>query len=70
MQYITKLKIAAVHQLCDGEDISTEQMYQLMQDMCKVDIDNVNNYMLNENHSKLFKELNDLTELMIQLGGG
>jgi len=68
MQYITKLKLAAVHQLCDAEDKSTEYMYQLMQDTIKVDIDTVNNYMVNENHSKLFKELNELTNLMIQLG--
>jgi hypothetical protein len=39
-----------------------------MQDTIKVDIDTVNNYMVNENHSKLFKELNELTNLMIQLG--
>lgn len=68
MQYITKLKLAAVHQFCEVEDKSTEYMYQLMQDVVKVDIDTVNNYMINENHSKLFKELNDLTEIMILLG--
>jgi hypothetical protein len=68
MQYITKLKLAAVHQLCDAEDKSTEYMYQLMQDSCKVDLDTVNSYMINENHTKLFKELNSLTELMILLG--
>lgn len=68
MQYITKLKLGAVHQLCEVEDKSTEYMYQLMQDVVKVDIDTVNNYMINENHSKLFKELNNLTEIMILLG--
>jgi hypothetical protein len=67
MQHITKLKLAAVHQLCDVEDKSTEFMYQLMQDICKVDIDTVNNYMTNEDHVKLFKEVNDLTEVMIKL---
>jgi hypothetical protein len=68
MQYITKLKLAAVHQLCDVEDKSTEYMYQLMQDTVKVDIDTVNNYMINEDHSKLFKQLNDLVEIVIILG--
>ncbi len=65
MKYITKLKLAAVHQLCDHEDKSTEYMYQLMQDTCKVDIDTVNNYMINENHSKLFKELNELIDVFV-----
>jgi hypothetical protein len=68
MQYITKLKLAAIHQLCDVENKSTEYMYQLMQDTAKVDSDTINNYMINENHDKLFNELNSLTELMIQLG--
>ena len=54
MQYITKLKLAAIHQLCDHKDKSTEYMYQLMQDTAKVDLDTVNSYMTNENHSKLF----------------
>lgn len=67
MQYITKLKLAAVHQLCDAEDKSTEFMYQLMMDTVQVDLNTVNNYMINEDHSKLFKELNSLTELMIRL---
>ena len=67
MKYITKLKLAAIHQLCDVEDKSTEFMYQLMQDMCKVDTDTVNNYFKNENSSVLFKELNDIIELVIKL---
>lgn len=67
MQHITKLKLAAIHQLCNVEDKSTEYMYQLMQDLCKVDTDTVNNYMINENHTKLFDEVNQLTEVMIQL---
>jgi hypothetical protein len=67
MKHITKLKLAAVHQLCDAEDKSTEYMYQLMQDTAKVDLDTVNNYMMNENHSKLFQEVNELTEILIDL---
>ena len=68
MKYITKLKLAAIHQLCDAEDKSTEYMYQMMQDMAKVDIDTVNNYMINEDHSSLFKELNSLITLIDKLG--
>jgi hypothetical protein len=43
-------------------------MYQIMQDMCDVDIDTVNNYFTNEDTDKLIRELNDLTVLMIKLG--
>lgn len=68
MQYITKLKLAAIHQFCDVNDKTTEYMYQLMQDVAKVDLDTVNNYLLKEDNSKLFKELNDLTDVMILLG--
>ena len=68
MKHITKLKLAAIHQLCDAEDKSTEYMYQMMQDMAKVDIDTVNNYMINEDHSSLFKELNSLITLIDKLG--
>jgi uncharacterized protein YerC len=67
MQHITKLKLAAVHQLCDAEDKSTEYMYQLMQDVCKVDIDTINSYMTRENHTKLFKELNELIEIILKV---
>jgi hypothetical protein len=67
MQHITKLKLAAVHQLCDAEDKSTEYMYALMQTTCKVDIDTVNSYMVNENHEKLFREVNELVELIIKI---
>ena len=68
MKYITKLKLAAILQICDAEDKSTEYMYQIMQDMCHVDIDAVNNYFTNEDTDRLIKELNDLTVLMIKLG--
>jgi hypothetical protein len=61
MHYMTKLKLAAVHQWCDVEDKSTEFMIQFMQDACKVDHDCVMNYLSlpAKEHSKLFKELND-----------
>ena len=69
MKYITQLKLAAVHQLCDAEDKSTEYMLQLMQDSCGVDLDYCVNYLKleTETHIKLFRELNELTELMIKL---
>lgn len=67
MQYITKLKLAAIHQLCDVQDKSTEYMLQLMQDACKVDLDCVMNYLQldDKEHSKLFQELNSLVEVMV-----
>ncbi len=58
MQYITKLKLAAVQQLCDAEDKSTEYMLQLMQDVCKVSLDTVLNYLEHEDKPKLYKDLN------------
>ncbi len=59
MKYITKLKLAAVHQLCDAEDKSTEYMLQLMQDTCEVDLDTCINYLNLEQkeRDKLFKEV-------------
>lgn len=69
MQYITKLKLAAIHQLCDAEDKSTEYMYQLMQDKCKVDLDCINSYFMlsKEEHEKLFSEINDFLKLISKL---
>ena len=69
MKYITKLKLAAAHQLCDVEDKSTEYMLQLMQDTCKVDLDTCVKYMELDpiEHSKLFKELNQLTKVIIDI---
>ena len=68
MKYITKLKLAAIHQLCDVEDKSTEYMLQLMQDVCNVDLDCCMKYLEGKDHNILFKELNELTEIMIKLG--
>ena len=70
MKYITQLKLAAVHQLCDVEDKSTEYMLQLMQDSCGVGLDCCISYLELEEkiHDKLFKEVNNLTELLIKLG--
>ena len=69
MKYITKLKLAAVHQLCDAEDKSTEYMLQVMQDTCKVGLDTCIQYMELDpiEHSKLFKELNQLVKVVINL---
>ncbi len=64
MQYITKLKLAAVHQLCDVENRSTEYMIQYMQDICKVDFDCVISYLsLIKEHEKLRKELTEFLEV-------
>ena len=69
MKYITKLTLAAVHQLCDAEDKSTEYMLQLMQDTCKVGLDTCIQYIELDpiEHSKLFKELNQLVNVVINL---
>lgn len=69
MKHITKLKLAAVHQLCDVEDKSTEYMIQYMQDVCKVDHDCVMNYLQlsNSEHEKLFNQVNDFNSLIINL---
>jgi len=66
MKHITKLKLAAVHQLCDAKDKSTEFMTVFMQDTCKVNLDCVNAYMMlkDEEHSALFKEINEFVELL------
>lgn len=67
MKYITKLKLAAVHQLCDVEDRSTEYTLQVMQDIVKVNLDTVLNYMqLSEKvHADLFREVNEFNEVLI-----
>jgi len=69
MKYITKLKLAAVHQLCDAEDKSTEYMLELMQDTCDVDLDCCISYMnLSENeHNELFNEVLMINEVFIKL---
>ena len=64
MKHITKLKLACVHQYCDINDKSTEYMYQLMQDVCKVDIDTINNYIKFENHEELFKQIESVAEII------
>ena len=69
MQYITKLKLAAVHQLCNSQDKSTEYMLQLMQDTCKVDLDCVLAYLglPPKEIERLFKEVMDFVELFTVL---
>lgn len=69
MKYITKLRLAAVHQLCDAEDKSTEYTLQLMQDACGVELDTCVSYMGLDpiEHSKLFKEVNQLVNMIINL---
>jgi hypothetical protein len=65
MKYITKLKLAAMHQLCDAEDRSTEFMIQYLQDMCKVSFDTVMNYLQLPQHelNTLRREVNGFMEM-------
>jgi hypothetical protein len=67
MKHITKLKLAAVHQLCDKEDRSTEYMLQLMQDSCGVDLECCLKYMEIPNKQELFQEVNDFCNLFMKL---
>lgn len=71
MLYITKLKLAAVHQLCNHENKSTEYMLEFMQDTCKVNLDCVIAYMKlsDEEHQRLFKEVNNFIELFTIIDG-
>jgi hypothetical protein len=70
MKTITKLRLAAVHQICNAQDKSSEYMLQLMQDSCKVDLDGCISYMNLEKqeHERLHKEVNELNNLLIELG--
>ena len=69
MKYITKLKLAAVHQLCEAQDKSTEYTIQYMQDVCKVDLDTVIIYfgLCSGEKAKLFKEVNALVKILVTL---
>lgn len=69
MQHKTKLKLAAVHQICDVTDKSTEYMLQLMQDMCKVDLDTCVKYMElgDEEHKVLFEQVNAVAETIVNI---
>jgi hypothetical protein len=69
MKYITKLKLAAIHQFYDLNNESTEKMYQVMQDTCKVSLDTCINYIeLGEaEHKKLSEEFNSLSNVVSQL---
>lgn len=66
MKHITKLKLAAVHQLCELEEKSDAYMIQVMQDTCKVGLDTCINYLAlgTEKHQELFEEVNSFTEVM------
>lgn len=66
MKHITKLKLAAVHQLCDTEGRSTEYMVQVMQDIVKVNLDTVVNYVNlgPKRHKELFREVNEFAEVL------
>jgi hypothetical protein len=68
MQYVTKLKLAAVHQLCMVQGKSTEYMLQLMQDTCAVNLSTCVSYMrFHSEHKALFNQVNQLTAVMSKL---
>ena len=69
MKYITKLKLAAIHQWCDAEDKSTEFMIQFLQDKCKVDFDTVMNYLSLpfKEKERLFREVMEFAEMFDDL---
>jgi hypothetical protein len=69
MQHKTKLKLAAVHQICDVTDKSTEFMLQVMQDICKVDLNTCVKYLElpEEEHNVLFQEVNAVAETIVQI---
>lgn len=69
MQHKTKLKLAAVHQICDVTDKSTEYMLQVMQDMCKVDLDTCVKYMElgDEEHKVLFEQVNAVAQIIVDI---
>lgn len=69
MKYITKLKLAAIHQICDKEDKSTEYTIQVMMNIVNVELDTIINYFgLGESiHSNLFKEVNELASVVIDI---
>lgn len=68
MKYITKLKLAAIHQLCDVEDKSTEFMIQFMIDTVKVDHDTVMAYLAlpPEEINKIRSDVNEFLEFFEQ----
>jgi hypothetical protein len=61
MKYITKLKLAVIHQLCILEDKSTEYTIAYMMNACNVNHDTAVAYLtLNEaEHARLIKEVNE-----------
>lgn len=69
MKHITKLKLALVQMVCDDRDKSTEYMFQLMQDVVKVDHNAVHNYfeMPVESRAALIQELMKLNETALEL---
>ena len=66
MKHIKKLKLAAVHQLCNAEGKSTGYMLQLMQDACNVKLDACIQFIQlpTKTHQELFNEVNELLEVL------
>lgn len=68
MKYITKLKLAAMQQICDHEERSTEYTIQYLQDMVGVSHDCVINYLMlpPHEHVQLISEVNELVSVMVK----
>jgi hypothetical protein len=69
MKYLTKLKLAAVQQLCEAEDRSTEYMHQLMQDAADVDLDCCISYfkLSEEEKEKLTNDVNSFLNVFTKI---
>lgn len=60
MKHKTKLKLAAIQQVCDAQDKSTEYMIQVMMDMTGIEIGGITSYLELPTDEKqlLFEEVN------------
>lgn len=68
MKYVTKIKLAAIHQWCDAQDKSTEFMIASMIAMCKMDHDAVMAYLQlgDKEHERLRKDVNEIVDFFAQ----
>lgn len=67
MKHITRLKLTAVHMICEQQNKPKEFMIQAMQDVCDVPLDCVMGYLENntkEDKLALHKELMSLSDII------
>jgi hypothetical protein len=62
MEQLTKLKLTCVFHYCAIKHKSNEYMYQLMQDVCEVDMDIISEYIEKENHEELINQIIGIVE--------